>query len=144
MTLDEYHAEWEQDAPLDLSNLDGNARDIYKLHAKWWKFYTAERMRFRKLDMDGKVLYRQRWEYWTGKLDDTEREAMGWPVQPLRILSANVSTYLDADPVIQAAAAKRIVVEEKLRFLEDVIKAVNNRNYAIKSAVDFAKFKMGV
>ena len=144
MTLDQYHTEWTTDAALHLDTLDQDARDVPLLHAKWWRHYTTERHRFKKLDMEYKILYRQKWEWFLGKLDDTEREALKWDPQPLKILSANVTIYLDADPVLQRHAAARFVVEETLRFLESVIANINKRGFDIKNTIDFLKFSQGV
>ena len=144
MTLDRYQEEWTKDAPLRLDALDEDARTLYQLHAKWWKYYTAERLRFRKLELDFRQLKRLRWEYWAGKLDDAERTAHGWPVQPLKILSPNLETYLQADPILQELQKKLILVEETLAFLENIIKAINQRSYTIKTTVDFLRFKQGL
>tara|TARA_R110000868_G_scaffold79604_25_gene226465 strand:+ start:797 stop:1231 length:435 start_codon:yes stop_codon:yes gene_type:complete len=144
MTLDQYLDEWTADADLDLSALEHAARNVPLLHAKWWKFYTTERLRYRKLDADYKVLYRQKWEYFLGKMDDVERLALGWAPQPLKILSQNVGIYIEGDPDIQKILLKKVYLEEILKFIEDVLKQVNNRNFTIKSAIDFLRFKNGL
>ena len=144
MTLSEYHDAWEKDASIDKSALDETARNVPYLHAKWWRYYTDERIRYRALDLKYKALYKLRWEYWSGKLDDAEREKQGWPVQPLKILSAQIPVYIDADLVLQNLAQKRILMEETLRFLEDVIKSINGRGFVIKNIIDFLKFSQGV
>lgn len=143
MTLDQYQLEWEQDARISPDALDDDARNVPLLHAKWWRYYSGERLRFRKLDMQFKTLKLLRWEYFTGKLDDDERIKRGWPVQPLKILSQQVDMYLAADPVLQDAERLRILSEETLKFLEDVIKSINNRGFAIKNAIDYLRFKSG-
>lgn len=144
VTLDQYLELWEQDAAIRADALDEDARNVPLLHAKWWKFYARERLLYKKSELEYKTLYRQRWEYWAGKLDDAERTKLGWPVQPLKVLSQNMQTYLDGDSVLQEAVKKRTMAEEKCRFIEDVLKSINNRGFAIKNAIDFLKFKMGV
>lgn len=143
MTLDAYLTEWEHDAAFELTALDTAARQTPLLHAKWWRYYSQERLRLKKVDSDYKLLYRQKWEYFLGKMDDTEREQLGWPPQPLKILSQNVSIYLDGDSDLQTLIKKRVYVEEVLRFLEDVIKQIHNRNYQIKTALDYLRFAQG-
>lgn len=144
MTLNDYHDMWQTDAALPPADLDEAARNVPLLHAKWWRYYTGERLRFKKLDLDFKILKRQRWEYWSGKLDDAERLEKGWPVQPLKILSPNLPVYLESDSVLQEQEKRKAVSEETLRFIEDVIKSINNRGFAISNAINFLKFKMGV
>jgi hypothetical protein len=144
MTFDDYHAEWTKDAELDPSALDEAARNVPILHAKWWRFYVAERLRFKKLDLEYKSLYQLRYEYWNGRLDDEVRKEKGWPIQHLKVLSPQLPIYLEADAVLQELVKKRAVCEETLRFLEDVIKQINHRGFHIKNSIEFLKFKMGV
>lgn len=144
MTLEHYLDEWSRDADLDLSALDESARNVPLLHAKWWKYYTLERLRYKKLDSDYKLLYRQKWEYFLGKMDDDERERLGWAPLPLKILSANVGIYIEGDDQIQDTLKKKAYLEEVLKFIEDVLKQIGQRNYTIKNCIDFLKFKHGL
>lgn len=143
MTCSDYLDAWEQDAKIDPAELDTAAREVPLLHAKYWRWYVAERLRYKKLDYEYKALYQLRYEYWWGRLDDEVRKAHGWPVQPLKILAPQLSIYLDGDIILQDAAKKRLVVEETLRFLEDVIKSINNRNFTISNMIKYLAFKMG-
>lgn len=144
MTLEQLHTEWEKDAKLSLDALDEDARNVPIIHARWWRYYTTERLRYKQLNFEYKTLYRQRWEYWNGKLDDTERLSLGWSAQPLKILSQNLPVYLESDAVLQDGERKLAIATEKLKFLEDVIKSINNRNFSISSAINFLKWKSGV
>lgn len=144
MTLEQYLTEWERDADLDMSALDEGARNVPLLHAKWWKYYTTERLRYKKIESDYKLLYRQKWEYFLGKMDDDERERLGWPPLALKILSQNVGIYMEGDQQIQTMLVKKAYIEEVLRFVEDVLKQINQRNYHIKNCIDFLRFKHGL
>lgn len=143
MTLDQYHTQWEQEAPLHLDALDEDARDVPLLHARWWRFYTAEKRLFKKLELEYKLLFRQKREWYSGKLDDVERLKLKWEPQPLKIELRHLTTYLDADADLQRNTAQRFIAEETLRFLESVIGCINKRGFDIKNAIDFLKFKSG-
>lgn len=138
-----YQDKWEEDAHFELDKLDEAARNVPLLHARWWKFYSSERLRLRKIEMEFKRLERLRWEYWLGKLDDETREAQGWPPQPLKILQTNVDRYLTADDVLEEHHKRVIMAEETVKFLEDVIKNINRRGYDISNAINYLRFKMG-
>ena len=77
-------------------------------------------------------------------MDDAERLELGWPPQPLKILSGNVHIYMEGDAEIQNLLKRKAYIEEILKFIEDVIKSVNTRNFVIKSAIDFLRFKNGL
>jgi hypothetical protein len=141
--LETYISEWEQDAEIEKDKLDHESLRQPLLHARWWKKYSTERLRWRKQDEDFKLLYRQKWEYFLNKMDDAERQKLGWPPNQLKVLSTNVDTYIEADEDIRKAALTRAYTEEVLRFLEDVIKQINNRGYHIKNAIDFMRFSQG-
>lgn len=143
MTLLDYQQEWMKDGPLKLDKLDEDARNTPLLHARYWAYYTKEKIRFKKAEFAYRKLYRQRWEYFLNRMDDTEREALGWPIQPLKIIVAQVDKYLDGDDVLQAAKLTLTEAEETCRFLEDTLKNINNRGYLIGTTVNFLKFKMG-
>ena len=144
MSIEAYLTEWEKDARFDLTELDKAARDVPLLHAKWWRYFATERLKYKKLDIEGKLLIRQKWEWYMGKLDDDERKALGWEVWALKVYPANIAMYMDADTHLQEHNKKRAMQEEILKFLEDVIKSINNRNFAVKNAIDWSKFKMGI
>jgi len=142
-TIEDYQNLWEQDAAIDASQLDIEASRVPLLHAKWWKHYSTERLRYKKFLFEQQRIYKYKWEWYLGKMDDQERTQLGWLPQPLKILSANVSIYLDADKDIQAIRIKVGYQEEVLKFIEDVLRQINSRGYHIKNTIDFLRFKNG-
>lgn len=144
MTLDEYLLEWSKDGPIPADDLDTSARNVPMLHAKWWRYYAGERLRFRKLDLEYKTLYNNKFQWYNGKMIDEDRLKLGWPTNPVKVLPAAIPRYLDADVEIQTLMKSKIMLEETLKFLEDVIKQINGRGFHIANAINFLKFKMGV
>jgi hypothetical protein len=144
MTLDQYHLEWAADAVISADALDADARRVPMLHAKWWRFYTEERLSYRKLDFELQTLRHHKHEWFSGKMVDEERLALKWPPQPKLIRKREeIDRHVTADPDVMTLAMARAVLEETLHFLEDVIKSINKRGYDIKNAIDFLRFKMG-
>lgn len=144
MTITQYHDAWALDAPLKQDDLDNASMTVPVLHAKWWRFYTAERHLFRKLTAAHHLLKRQRHEWFSGKLLDDERLALGWEPNPKLIrLPADLTRHMDADDLMNESLLKLGVQEDILKFIESVIASVNKRGYDIKNAIDFLRFKMG-
>lgn len=144
MTQDEYCAEWKKDAPIPVTDLDESARNAPMLHAKWLHFHVAERLRFRKLEREYKLLYNQKFQWYGGKMIDEDRVKLGWPPNPVKLLPTAIPRHIDADPDIQKLGTEKARVEEALRFLEEVVAQINKRSFHIGNAIAYLKWKMGV
>ena len=143
MTLDVLHKEWAVDQELTFDRPDKMIRDVPLLHSKWWRYYTDQRQRYSLLKHESDELRRAKFEWYLGRLDDTERERRGWPHQPLRIVRQEVDTYLNSDADLLPYRGKMENAEIKLKFIEDVIKHINGRGYLIRSYIDYLKFSQG-
>jgi hypothetical protein len=55
-----------------------------------------------------------------------------------------IDMYLESDKDIIQSSVKIVNQKEKLAFLEEVIKNINQRNFQIKNAIDWKKFTNGV
>ena len=145
MTLEQYHDEWAVNAEIQLDRLDVEASHVPILHARWWRYYTTERLRYRKLEFELQTLRHYKYEWYSGKMDDSERIKLGWTPQPKLIrLKEAIDRHVNADPDVFQARKEAAVQEETLKFLEDVIKSINKRGYDIKNTIDFLRFKSGV
>jgi len=144
MTIEELQAEWDKDTQIDRTELGQEAIKIPQLHSKYYKIYSTSRLQLRKWESEFKVLKLEKYEFYTmGPTEDTEEK--GWKLPPRgAILKAEVNNYIDADPDIIKATLKIGLQQEKIQFLEDIIKSLVNRGFQIKSAIDWEKFKTGI
>lgn len=143
MTLEALHTAWAADQELSFERPDKMIRDVPLLHAKWWQYYTQERQRYLVIKEEYDDLRRAKFEWYLGRLDETEREKRGWPHQHLRIVRQEVDTYLNSDAELLPYSKKLEHQELKLKFVEDVIKHINGRGYLIRSYIDYLKFSQG-
>jgi hypothetical protein len=143
MTIAEVNALWEQDCPISPSNLDGEAGRVPALHSKYWKIYSHERRVYTQLKGEFAKLRLRKLKYYTGKMDDGERVALGWPVHNLLILVKDVGPHLDGDPDIVRETARLEDQDTKLKLLEDIIKQIGWRNNLLKTMVDYQRFAKG-
>ncbi len=142
MKLEALHKEWEADSVLP-DELELAIRNVPFLHGKWWRIYTTERATYIALKQEYNQLRRDKFEWYLGRLDDAVREARGWPPQHLRIVRQEVEQYLTSDTELVPLAGRIDVMELKLKFIEDVIKSINNRGYLIKTTVEWLRFSNG-
>lgn len=143
MNIEHLYNEWAKDGEIDQTNISKSTTDIPKLHNKYFRWYVEEGLKLKKLKAEYKVLYKLKGEWYRGELDDEELKEHGWKPQPLKILRADVPSYLEADPDVIKLSLKIGFQEEIVAYLESIIKHISNRNFLLKTIVDFERFKAG-
>lgn len=143
VNFEELFNEWEKDSNIDKTKLDDESLRITKLHHKYYKLFIAERSRFRHLEGELKKLKLEKTEFYTQGHNE-ETRAKGWKL-PAKgvIIKSDVPMYVEADQDIIDLTLKIGIQQEKIEFLESIIKSLNNRGYNIKTAVEFIKFMNG-
>lgn len=144
MKTDDLITEWEKDSEIDRTELGKESLRIPQLHSKYLKeFYLAKSLHA-KLTADYKAMYKLKHQYYQGILSKEELEQHGWDPQPLKILKSDISVYMDSDIDLQSIQTKIQLTEDKIEFIENIIRTLNNRGYLLKNAIEWEKFKMGL
>ena len=144
MTLDQMMEEWRIDATVDSTELGIASLKIPELHSKYLKIYFDERRKLKALEFQSKDLSLKKYEYYNGKLSQEELDELDWEPFAKRLMKNEVDMYLDSDKDIINNNVRIITQKEKLAFLEEVLKNVNQRNFQIKNAIEWKKFTQGV
>jgi hypothetical protein len=144
MKLEEIQSLWEADSKIDRTELGDESLKIPQLHSKYFKIYSQERLVLRKLEAEMKQLRLAKHEFYT-QGPTKESQDLGWELPPIgKILKSEVSVYIDADKDIVNSTLKIAMQQEKVDFLDSIIRSLNNRGYNLKVAVDWEKFKVGI
>jgi len=143
MKLDDILNMWTEDCNMDRTELGEEALKIPKLHSKYLRHYTEERLTLRKMEEDRKQLALLKSDYYRGVLPSEDLKANGWEPFRLSVLKSELHMYIDADQDIINSNLKISMQNEKVDTLESIIRSINNRGYLIKSAIDYEKFKVG-
>ena len=143
MKLDEIQSVWDNDSKLDRTELGEESLRIPQLHSKYFKIFSAERLQLRKMQSDHKKLFRDKYEWYNGSLSQETMSQYNWQPNPLKILRTDISMYIEADDDIVTSNLKIDVQQEKVDFVEAIIKSLTTRGYQIKSAIDWHKFQNG-
>lgn len=143
MRLDEIQAAWEVDSKIDRTELGDESLRIVKMHAKYYRMFSDERLRLRKAVSDFKELYRDKYEWYNGTLAKETMDEYGWEPNPMKILRSDLSMYLEADKVMREAQMKIDLQQEKVDYLESIIKTLSVLGYNIKNAIEWTKFQNG-
>ena len=143
MKIEEIYTEWDKDSDIDTTDLGNESIKIPKLHNKYYKLYTNEKLLLRKHEAELKALKLAKYEFYT-QGPSAETRDLGWSM-PSRgmILKQEMPMYMEGDKEIIALSLKIGLQQEKVELLESIIKSLVNRGFQIKSSIDWHKFTMG-
>jgi hypothetical protein len=141
MNLDDIDKMWQKDSVIDPDNLHDESLKIPQLHSKYYTVYnTTTLLRERARETYNRVRL-ERYNYYSGKADPEvyEKEPFPYKVRDKEALQR----HMDADEKLNKIDLKIRYYDIMLKFLEDIIKQIFQRNYQIKSSIDFLKFTAG-
>jgi len=143
MKLEDIISEWENDSKIDRTELAEESLKIAQLHSKYYKLFLAERTQLKKWQSEFKQLYKVKFEYYNGTISDEELKERDWEPFALKVLKNDLDVYLDADSDLIYAQQKISLQEDKVQFVENIIKSLTARGYNIKSAIEWIKWSQG-
>jgi len=143
MKFEDLFSSWEKDSVIDRTELGDESLKIPKLHHKYYSIYVTEKAILRKLESEMKKLKLDKYEFFTqGPTEETKEKGWRMPARGM-ILKADIPLYMEGDQDIIDLSLKIGMQQEKIEFLESIIKSFQTRGYIIKNAIDFARFTMG-
>jgi len=140
MTLEELQQAVDRDFKLDDTELDSESIKIPLLHNKYLQHFNKFSLLLKKAEYEHKALVRQKWEYYTGKSDPSVYKEKPFD---LKILKTDVHIYMDSDEDLQRADQKTAYLNQVVKYLEQVLRSINNRTFLIKNAIEWKKFTSG-
>ena len=146
MTLDEIHEMWKRDSQLDEMNLDNASRDAAKLHSKYLELHSHAKLHVKKLELDFKVLLRDKWLWYNGKMPKEKIDELGWKydaLDGLKILKGEMDYYYDADPEIQKSEEKIEYYKNTVSVLTEIVDTLKWRHQTISNMIKWKVFESG-
>lgn len=140
MRFDELQQMVDVDLKIDDTELDIESIKTPQIHNKYLKFYTQFCLQLKKVRDERKSLYRDKWEYYTGK---SPPEVYQEKPFDLKILKADVSMYIEADSEYQEIGQKEEYIKQMVEYTERVLKEINTRNWTIRNTIEWKKFLHG-
>ena len=138
---------WKKDSVIDDMNLDETSRQSAKLHGKYLELLSVNRIRLKKAELDFKVLLKDKWLHYNGKMSKEEIDAKGWDYDPLgglTVLKGDMDYYYDSDPIIQEHQAKIQYIQELCDTLKEILDNIKWRHQTIKNMIEWRKFTSGI
>ena len=141
MNLEKIQEMWEKDSQIDPDNLHDESLKIPQLHSKYYTLYnTITLLREKARESYAKVRL-ERYNYYTGK---ATAEVYAEEPFPYKVREKDaIQRHLDADDKMNKIYMKIKYYDVMLKFLEEIIRAVSNRTYQIKNAIEWNKFQAG-
>lgn len=143
MKFEDIFEQWNIDSVIDKTELDNESLKIPRLHHKYYIMLVVEKTMLKKQESQLKELKLSKYEFFSqGHTEETKQLDWKLPARGI-ILKADISMYMEADKDIIELSLKIGMQQEKVDFLESIIKSFQTRGFLVKNAIDFMKFSMG-
>ena len=140
-SLDTLQNMWKKDSKIDYGNLGIEAAKGPSLHSKYLNIMTNHNMMKKKYEIELKKKRKFKWRWYSGKLDDEELKEHNLEQQDL--LTKDVQMFIDTDEDIILLQMKVTAQDEVVQYCQSVIKALYDRTWAVRNAIEWEKFSAG-
>lgn len=144
MKIDDIEKEWAIDSILNDVEVDREISKTLSLHSKYWNILNDERKMYRKFERELPVLKLDLKEYYGGTISPEVLESRKWEPYQKKLLKSSIDMYVDASDEMIELQDRLSMQGAKVKFLEDIVKHINSRQFAIKSLVEIKKLMFGV
>lgn len=144
MKLEEIQELWNRDREIDISELATESIRIPQIHDKYLKIYVDEKIKLRKLQLNLAKIFKMKSDYYSGRMSQEELDRLEWQPFLVKVLKGEVNSYVESDDDIIKLKETIALMEEKINYIDSVIRMINNRGFQIKSAIDWIKYKDGI
>lgn len=146
MDLKKILAEWEKDCNIERNMLDEASRVTPALHAKYLTLLMDSKLKLKDADFKQKILLKDKWLYYNGKMSQEEIIKRGWEPDPfngLKILKGEMDYYYDSDPEIVQSEARIQYIKTCIDTLQEIIDNLKWRHQTIKNMIEWRRFESG-
>ena len=144
MKLEEIQELWNRDREIDITELATESIRIPQIHDKYLKIYIDEKIKLRKLQLNLAKISKMKSDYYSGRMSQEELDRLEWQPFLVKVLKSEVNSYIESDDDIIKLKETIALMEEKINYIDSVIRMINNRGFQIKSAIDWIKYKDGI
>jgi hypothetical protein len=144
MKLEDIRTMLDRDVLIDNSNLNNEATILPQLHNKYLCLLTDEKLTLSKLESDLKILARDKWLYYSGKMSEEQLKDRNWETFELSLLKTDLDRFISSDTDIITLENKCTLQREKVYYLENSVKLIANKIWNIRAALDWIKFTQGI
>lgn len=140
MKLEEIQSEAEQDLRFDKNKLVDASIDTPSLVNKYYGYLITEGRILKMIENKLFEVYKELYDYY---LHLSPPEAYTAKPFNRKVLKGDVDMYIQADQAYADIVNKIEAQKFKVKYIEEIIKQLNQRTYNIKNIIEFEKFKNG-
>ena len=144
--LDRILEEWAEDCKIDNVHLDETSRKTPVLHSKYLSLLSQAKIQHRKCEFKQKILLKEKWLWYNGKMSHEEILEKGWDPDPfngLKVLKGDMEYYYDSDPEIQKSEELLQYWKTIMDTLTEIVSNLNWRHQTIGNMIRWKQFESG-
>ena len=143
MNLENIKSMVAKDCIIDETRLDAESLRLPQLHNKYLNFLMDAKLILERKKNDFYRMRRNKWEYYTGKMDEATLARLGWEPFDLKILKQDIGIYLESDVDLIIMQEQVCYYKEMCEYLDSTVKEITYRHNKIRNAIDWQKFIAG-
>ena len=144
MNIEQIKAQADLDTIINSTNLDEESTKIPQVHNKYLCMLMDEKIILEAYESKLKILRRDKWLYYSGKMSEEELKQKAWKPFDLNILKQEVDRFIDSDIDVINLTNKVFIQKEKVNYIEGVTKIISNKIWNIRASIDWIKFTQGI
>ena len=142
MTLEQLQEQWKRDSEIDTDLYCEESTKIPQLHMRYLEYYTTFALMKKEREGEMKGLVKEKWIYYKGKAPSSVYKEIPFDLKLTD--KKELEMFIGADADVRKLQYKIDYIDQVLYFLDSVLRMINNRNFQIKNAIDWEKFKNGM
>ena len=146
MNLEQIKEQWNNDCEIDDIELDKASLVVPKLHAKYQDLLTSKILLSKQYEFKYNELLRDKWLWYTGKMDEDRRKELGWDVDPLNgvsVMKADMHYFFNADKELSEMKARQELLKVTINYIKECMTNITWRHQTIRNTIDWRKFMSG-
>jgi len=149
MQLEEILAEWDKDVEINYTELGEEARKIPRLHAKYLRMLTMEKLTLKQLESKFKKFKFTKQQYYLdgpSNMAEFEQKKKEWKTVPeiqRTIPRTLVDGYLEVDEDIDTMKLRLELAQTKIDALDFIMKSIMQRSYLINNMITWQQWNGG-
>ena len=142
MNLEQLQDQWKEDSVIDTDLYCEESIKIPQLHMRYMEYYNTFSLMKKERESEMKGLIKEKWIYYKGKAPSNIYKDTPFDLKLTD--KKEVEMFISADDDVIKLQLKIDYIDQLLIFLDSILRQLSNRNYQIKNAIDWEKFKAGM